>query len=129
MLDETVDTIALMMASYTLDQVEDQLRSNQYLPHADALHKLQIDAGYQHQALSEGLDDVSGLEACSPQIQQQIRDFEPVTHERLGMLLAIQDLLPEGDLKTEITDLNVALAQSRPIPPAPSATPVPGKSP
>lgn len=125
MLDETVDTMTLMMASYTLDQIEQQLRNNQHVIHADALQKLQIDAGYQHQALSEGLDQVSDLEACSPQIQQQIRDFEPVTHERLTMLIAIQDLLPEGNLRSELATLNAELVHSRPAALPEAVTPIP----
>lgn len=35
MLDETVDTMTLMMASYTLDQIEQQLRNNQHVLPAD----------------------------------------------------------------------------------------------
>lgn len=114
MLDETVDTMALLMASFTLDQIEQQLRDSQQTTHAHTLQKLQVDIGFQHQALSEGLNNVNELEACTPEVQQQINAFEPVTHERLKVLTVIHNALPEGDLKDELKALNDELAKSAP---------------
>ena len=115
MLDETVDTMTLLMASFTLDQVEKHLRDSQKTAHADTLQKLQVDIGFQHQALSEGLDNVDELEACTPEVRQQINSFEPVTHERLNVLTVVYDELPEGNLKDELKALNDELAKSVPV--------------
>ncbi len=112
MLDETVDTMALMIASFGLDQAEQYMRDQGNSSLADKLQKLQIDVGFQHQALSEGFSNVSQLEAGTPETSQQIIDFEPVTHGRLKMLITIQDLLPDGNLKDEIKSLNDDLARS-----------------
>ena len=133
MLDPTIDTMALAMASYTLDQVEEQLRGQGKADLADALQKLQIDAGYHMGAISEGFDTPEGYieQTISPRtgkdqeplqdnVIAQIRNFEPLTHERLKMLVAIEGLLPEGDLRNELKALNAELAQSAPAP-APAA--------
>lgn len=114
MLDETVDTMALMMASYELDMAEQQLRDQGHEAAANVLQKIQIDAGFQHQALSEGLDKVSDLEACSTEVQRQINDFEPVTHERLKALASVHYLLPDGDAKDGLKALSDELAQNAP---------------
>lgn len=129
MLDETVDTMALAMASFTLDQVERQLRNQGNIDLADALQKLQIDSGYHMAAISEGFDSPEGfieqkirphdgtLEApLTDDVIAQIKNFEPLTYERLKMLVAIESLLPEGDLRNELKSLNDELAQSIPTP-------------
>lgn len=126
MLDETVDTIAIFMATYTLEQTEKYLRDNSQTIEADKIRKLQIDAGYQHQAISEGFDDVRKLEACSPEIQRDIENFEPVTHERLKILKDICIRLPDGDLKNDLQILSNELTQN-PLP-APSVAGPSGKS-
>lgn len=61
MLDQTVDTMALAMASFTLDQVEQHLQDFGKADLADSLQKLQIDSGFHMAALSGGFDTPEGF--------------------------------------------------------------------
>lgn len=133
MLNETVDTMALMMASYELDQAAEYLRASGKKDLADALLKLQTDAACQQAAISEKLDTPEGYieQKINPRTGKadhplsdgaiaQIKTFEPVTHERLKMLVAIENILPEGGLKNELKALNDKLAQTAPSTALPS---------
>ena len=129
MLDETIDTMALAIASITLDQIEQQLRDQGKADLADTIKKLQIDAGYHMAAISEGFDSPEGFmeqklmpqtgeleKALSDDIIAQIKNFEPLTHERLHILVTIEEIMPEGDLKDELKTLNDELTQNVPSP-------------
>lgn len=133
MLDETIDTMALAMANFTLDQVEQQLQDQGNVDLAEALQKLQIDSGYHMAAISGGFGNPEefieqkirshdgALEApLSDDVIAQIKSFEPLTHERLKMLVTIENLLPEGDLRNDLKALNDELAQNTPTPATPA---------
>ncbi len=127
MLDETIDTMALAMASFTLDQAEQELRAAGKDDVADALSKLQIDAGYHMAAISAGFETPEDFieqkirpndgkleEALTEDVIAQIKNFEPLTRQRLQMLVTIASILPDSDLRNDLNALNEELAQSAP---------------
>jgi hypothetical protein len=110
-LDETVDTMAIMMAGFALDQAEQQLRAVGKDDLADALQKLQVDTGIQHEAIAKENYAVADAGLLDDETLVTIEMFEPVTHDRLKILDVVCALLPDGAVKDEVKALGDELAQ------------------
>ncbi|WP_435640212.1 hypothetical protein [Micavibrio aeruginosavorus] len=124
-LDETIDTMAIMMAGFALDQAEQQLRAIGKDDLADALQKLQIDTGIQHEAIAK--ENYANVEnnLVDDETLVTIEMFEPVTHDRLKMLDVVCALLPDGATKDDVRALGDELAQVVILPAASGPVPTP----